>query len=143
MFSVCSGAVRGAAAVAQVWQRRTLSIDRDESSAGLRLLHATKNFLRLPQKNLLFEVTGWRLSASAINSSTNDHSVGPLNSNFSRTVATKAANSSSRWLELHIADSFSLKSNGMGGDLWRMVLTGIITTTHPLRHLQLQRRSRK
>jgi hypothetical protein len=122
---------------------RTLSIDRDESSAGLRLLRVTKNFLLLLQKFLLLEVAGCWLRVSAINSSTNDHIVGLLNSNFSRTVATKAANSSSRWLELHIADSFSLKSNGMGGDLWRMVLTGIITTTHPLRHLQLQRRSRK
>jgi hypothetical protein len=82
---------------------------------GIEIIARDKKLFTITEKNLLFEVAGWRLSASAINSSTNDHSVGPLNSNFSRTVATKAANSGWRWLELHIADSFSLKSNGMGG----------------------------
>ena len=42
MLSVCSGASYGAAAVAQVWQRQTLSVDRDESSAAMRLLRTTK-----------------------------------------------------------------------------------------------------
>ena len=65
-FRFAAARVHGAAAVAQVWQRRTLSIDRDESSAGLRLLRATKKLyakLLLPQKNfrLEFNVHGSRL----------------------------------------------------------------------------------
>jgi len=60
---------------------------------GIEIIARDKKLFTATEKKLLLEVAGWRLSASAINSSTNDHSVGPLNSNFSRTVATKAANS--------------------------------------------------